>query len=261
VEEGRASWTARWVASQRAGLHDQRPADGDAAAELRLYQDLAIPLLSVRLAAPTGMAARTRFIDDQLLRSVEAAVRQVVLVGAGYDGRPLRFNDLPVRWIEVDHPATQADKRRRMARVGAPSGHISFVPLDLLDGSLDAELARAGHDPAQASLWVCEGLFPYLPRPTITALCETLRTRSSPGSALVCNVLVNDKPRPLTRYVRKVVDSLLAAGGERRLSEFTPSDTERFLTDTGWTIEATESTSPGRTDGTYLLAITAVPNP
>jgi len=63
----------------------------------------------------------------------------------------------------------------------------------------------------------------------------------------------------LTRYVRKVVDSLLAAAGERRPSEFTPSDTERFLTDTGWTIEAAESTSPGRTDGTYLLAITAVP--
>lgn len=100
------------------------------------------------------MAARTRFIDDQLLRSVEAGVRcHVVLVGAGYDGRPLRFSDLPVRWIEVDHPATQADKRRRLARVCAPSGHISFIEVDLLDGSLDAELARAGHDPAQASLF------------------------------------------------------------------------------------------------------------
>lgn len=206
------------------------------------------------------MAVRTRFIDDQLLRSVEQGVRQVVLVGAGYDGRPLRFSDLPVRWIEVDHPATQADKRRRLARVGAASGHISFVPVDLLDGSVDAELAKAGHDPAQPSLWVCEGLFPYLPRPTITALCETLRTRSSPGSALVCNVLVNDNPPPLTRYVRRAVDGLLAAIGERRLSEFTPSDSERLLTDTGWAIEARESTSPGRTDGTYLLAITAVPS-
>jgi methyltransferase (TIGR00027 family) len=260
VEQRRASWTARWVASQRAGLHEQRPAKGDAAAELRLYEDLAIPLLSVRLAGATGMAARTRFIDDQLLRSVEGGVRQVVLVGAGYDGRALRFSDLPVRWIEVDHPATQADKRRRLVGVGAASERISFVPVDLLEGSLDAELARAGHDRAQPSLWVCEGLFPYLPRPTITALCGTLRSRSSPGSALVCNVLVNDSPRPLTRFVRKAVDGLLAAVGERRLSEFTPGDTDRLLIDTGWEIEARESTSPGRTDGTYLLAITAVPS-
>jgi methyltransferase (TIGR00027 family) len=101
----------------------------------------------------------------------------------------------------VDHPATQADKRRRLARIDATSEHISFVPVDLLEGSLDAELARAGHDPAQPSLWVCEGLFPYLPRPTITALCATLRSRSSPGSAPVHNVLVNESPRPLTRYV------------------------------------------------------------
>jgi methyltransferase (TIGR00027 family) len=259
VEQGRASWTARWVASQRAGLHDQRPAQGDAGAELRLYQGLAIPLLNARLAGPTGMAAPTRFVDDQLLQAVERDVRQVVLIGAGYDGRALRFSDLPVRWIEVDHVATQADKRRRLARIGATTDHIRFVPVDLLEGSLAAELAKAGHDPSQPSLSVCEGLFPYLPTPTISALCQTLRDRSSPGSALVCNMLVNDVPRPLTRCVRKAVDSLLAAIGERRLSEFAPGDSERLLADAGWEVQRRESTSPGRTDGTYLLAIMAVP--
>ena len=140
-------------------------------------------MLSVRLAGPTGMAARTRFIDDELLQAVERGVRQVVLVGAGYDGRPLRFSDLPVRWIEVDHPATQDDKRRRLARIGATTTNIRFVPVNLLDDSLDVELPRAGHDPAQPTLWVCEGLFPYLPRLTISALCGTLRALSSLGSA------------------------------------------------------------------------------
>jgi methyltransferase (TIGR00027 family) len=261
VRKERASWTARWVASQRAGLHDLRPVFGDAEAELRLYQDLAFPLLGIRLAGPTGMAARTRFIDDQLLRAVERGVRQVVLVGAGYDGRPLRFSDTPVRWVEVDHPATQADKRRRLHRIGAAAGHITFVSVDLLEDDLDAELANAGHDPAQPSLWVCEGLFPYLPRPAVDALCRTVRSRSGPGSALVCNVLVSDTRRPLTRVVRVAVDGVLAAVGERRMSEFGPGDTERFLGESGWKVERRESTSPGRTDGTYLLAVMAVPSP
>lgn len=258
MEQDRPSWTARWVATQRLRLHDQRPSRGDAASELRLYQDLAVRLLSGRLAGPTGMATRTRFIDDELLHAVERGVRQVVLIGAGYDGRALRFSQLPVRWIEVDHPATQADKRRRLSRLGATTEHIGFVPLDLLTGTLDAELENAGHDPAQPSLWVCEGLFPYLPRSAIDALCATLRARSSPGSTLVCNVLVTDSPRPLTRTVRRAVDGLLSAIGERRLSEFAPGDSERILSAAGWEVIRRESTSPGRTDGTHLLAITAM---
>lgn len=260
MQKERASWTARWVASQRAGLHDQRPACGDAPAELRLYEDLAIPVVKGRLSGPTGIASRTRFIDDQLLQAVERGVRQVALVGAGYDGRALRFSDTPVRWIEVDHPATQADKRRRLARIGATTGHISFIAVDLLEGHLEAELARAGHDPLQPSLWVCDGLLPYLPRPAISALCRTLRARSSQQSQLVCNVLVSDAPRPLTGVVRQLVDGILAVTGERRQSEFAPGDSENLLAHAGWQVEHTESISPGRTDGTYLLGITAVPS-
>lgn len=258
MEPGRASWTARWVATQRVRLHEQRPSAGDATAELRLYQDLEIPLLKMRMAGPTGMVARTRFIDDELVRAVDRGVRQVVLVGAGYDGRAMRFSGLRVRWIEVDHPATQADKLQRLARIGAATEHVSFVPVDLLRDDLGAELDKAGHDPALPSFWVCEGLFPYLPRPAISALCATLRARSSPGSALVCNVVVDGAPRSLTRPVRKAVDGLLAAIGERRLSSFGPGDSERILADAGWAVQRQESTSPGRADGTYLVAIMAV---
>lgn len=259
METGRASWTARWVASQRARLHDQRPVRGDSAAELRLYEDLAIPLLSIRLARPTGMAARTAFFDDQVLQAIERRVTQVVLVGAGYDGRALRFSDTPVRWVEVDHPATQADKRQRLARVGARIDQITFVAVDLLAGDLDAELQAAGHGPTQPTLWICEGLFPYLPAPVIDRLCRLLRDRSSPGSALACNVLANDSPTAITRITRKAVDAVLRAAGERRLTEFSSNGIRRFLTDAGWQVDHQESTRPGRFDRDYLLNIQAIP--
>lgn len=64
----------------------------------------------------------------------------------------------------------------------------------------------------------------------------------------------------MTRTVRKAVDGLLAAVGERRPSEFTTVDTERLVIDTGWDVKRRESTSPGRADGTYMLAVMAVPS-
>jgi methyltransferase (TIGR00027 family) len=65
------------------------------------------------------MAARTRFFDSGLLHACERGVGQVVIVGAGYDGRPLRFRRPGVTFYELDHPATQADKRARLAEVAA----------------------------------------------------------------------------------------------------------------------------------------------
>ncbi len=64
------------------------------------------------------MAERTRFVDNEVAGALGRGVDQVVLVGAGYDGRPLRFAGETTTWFEVDRPATQADKQRRLAALG-----------------------------------------------------------------------------------------------------------------------------------------------
>lgn len=158
---------------------------------------------------------------------------------------------------EVGHPAAQADKLRRLARIGAYTGHIAFVAVDLLHDDLAAKLDAAGHDPSLSTLWVCEGLFPYLPRSAIDALCRTLAAQSGPGRVLVVNVLVTGTLTNLTRVIRQGVDHLLAALGERRLSEFAPGDVEQFLAETGWQVKAQETAAPGRADGAYLQCVSA----
>ncbi|HUE60873.1 MAG TPA: SAM-dependent methyltransferase [Acidimicrobiales bacterium] len=259
MKNGKPSWTARWVATQRAGLHDKRPERGDADGERRLYRDLSIPFLGWKLADPAGMATRTRFIDERVVDAIERGVGQIVLVGAGYDGRALRFRDAAVKWIEVDHPATQADKIDRLVRVGAPADHVTFVAIDLLRGDLFSELGNAGHDSADSTMWICEGLFPYLPKPTTGQLCRVLRERSAPGSTLVCNVLVRGDAWAGGRLVRYGVDRVLAAIGEQRLAEFVPGDVQAFLSGSGWSIDVEDSTSRTRSDSTYMLAISASP--
>jgi O-methyltransferase involved in polyketide biosynthesis len=51
------------------------------------------------------LAARTLFIDGQVEQAIDRGVTQVVILGAGY------FRNPGVRFFEVDHPTTQADKR------------------------------------------------------------------------------------------------------------------------------------------------------
>src|SRR5260370_26697945 len=63
------------------------------------------------------LEARTRFFDRVVIGAIDRGVRQIVVGAAGYDGRALRYARSGVRWFEVDHPATQRDKRDRLARL------------------------------------------------------------------------------------------------------------------------------------------------
>jgi methyltransferase (TIGR00027 family) len=77
------------------------------------------------------VAARTAFFDEQLLRACATGNHQVVIVGAGYDGRSLRFRQPNIAFFELDHPATQADKLARLNDPGVDASDVRFVPLDI----------------------------------------------------------------------------------------------------------------------------------
>jgi methyltransferase (TIGR00027 family) len=79
---------------------------------------------------PPRNPARTRFFDGVVTGALSRGCRQVVTGAAGYDGRSLRYARPGVTWFEVDHPATQQDKRARLDRLGIPSGGIRFVAAD-----------------------------------------------------------------------------------------------------------------------------------
>ena len=69
------------------------------------------------------VVARTRYFDDVLAAVLADPVEQLVILGAGYDSRALRFADRLSRTtvFEVDHPATSLVKRTAISRV-APDG-------------------------------------------------------------------------------------------------------------------------------------------
>ncbi|MBW8771435.1 MAG: class I SAM-dependent methyltransferase [Gemmatimonadetes bacterium] len=77
------------------------------------------------------MALRTSAIDAAVRAAIAEGARQLVILGAGYDGRAWRLPELAgVKVFEVDHPATQGDKRARVPELPAAQGIITFVPVN-----------------------------------------------------------------------------------------------------------------------------------
>ncbi|HZO95279.1 MAG TPA: SAM-dependent methyltransferase [Candidatus Baltobacteraceae bacterium] len=110
------------------------------------------------------IAARTRFAEDALAKAVAAGVAQVVILGAGLDTfayrTPLRDR---LRIFEVDHPATQAWKRERLASAGiAVPSALTYAPVDFERESLSDGLRGAGFDQHAPAFFTWLGVVPYL---------------------------------------------------------------------------------------------------
>lgn len=127
-----------------------------------------------------AVCVRTRWIDDAIGAALARGLDQLVLLGAGFDTRAHRLPGIErVRVFEVDHPATQAMKRRV---VGSAPAHVTYVPVDLTRDALPEALAYAGLRTGARTLIVWEGVTNYLDEPTIDA---TLRFAARAGQALL----------------------------------------------------------------------------
>ncbi|WP_284533761.1 class I SAM-dependent methyltransferase [Nocardioides sp. T2.26MG-1] len=131
------------------------------------------------------MAPRTVAIDDAI-RSHPA--RQLVILGAGLDDRAWRLAELgeTVVW-EVDHPASQQDKRDRSDGLPPLTQTIHFCPVDFARDDLATALEASGHDPTTPTTWLWEGVVPYLTTEQVRTTLELVARRSAPGSTLVLN--------------------------------------------------------------------------
>jgi len=198
--------TSRWVAACRAAetespdalFHDPyaRPLAGKIGFDiLRAEADFtsaSFPHARTDVRSPL-LSIRTRFIDDALQRAVtQHNLQQVVLLAAGMDARPFRF-DWPtgLRWFELDRPEIFDIKEPILAELHArPRCHRTIVPTDLAHDWI-TPLTAAGFDPARPAAFLIEGLFYYLEPSTVDALLQALSGISAPGSWCVAD-MVND---------------------------------------------------------------------
>ncbi|HEV3328888.1 MAG TPA: SAM-dependent methyltransferase, partial [Acidimicrobiales bacterium] len=175
------------------------------------------------------------FFDHVVVDALDAGVRQVVLVGAGYDGRAMRFARDRVRFFEVDHPATQSDKVARLARLGLSTAGISFVEVDLATDLLAGALRAAGHDAGAPSCFLVEGVASYLDEATLSAMLAALRALAAPGSRLAVSVGFARRATEPDQLARVVAfREAVAALGEPIRNDLSPDEFVEVLARTGW---------------------------
>jgi methyltransferase (TIGR00027 family) len=257
-----------FVCQGRAAAHGRLAVDrfSDAIAERLLREDELAPVRAVRGAtrddlsirsagAAAGMSVaavravaevvvpRTVVIDEALATAVTAAAgTQAVLVGAGLDTRPWRLAALSdVTVFSIDHPASQADARNRASGLIPMARRLVFVPVDLTTSRLDSALAAAGHDRAAPTVWVWEGVVPYLARSDVEATVSALADRSAPGSVLVVNYQTPSLVSTLGRRVAILAGRLFRVepftADEPWRSLWTPPDMARLLAEHGFTTQ------------------------
>ena len=175
------------------------------------------------------IALRTAAIDRAVREAVTLGATQLVILGAGYDGRAWRMPELTgVKVFEVDHPATQTDKRARVAKLPAPKGIVSFVSIDFERDSLAAVLDRAGHNPSAPTCWIWEGVVMYLTRDAMRATLGDVAGRSAPGSTLIVNYHMAHR-RLFARLVFRLI-------GEPQISAWTPEEMAADLRSAGFAV-------------------------
>ena len=181
MREGQFSRTALGAAGHRAA---HQLLEGG-----RIFTDpLAIPILGADAEAAVAeaeanpgraglrsfIAARSRFAEEAGRRAMDRGVRQIVVLGAGLDTFAYRLEPIEgLAAFEVDHPATQTEKRRRLAASGiAPPAHLVFAPCDFERSSLAEAMGAAGFDPGRRAFFLWLGVVPYLSQSAIFATLD-----------------------------------------------------------------------------------------
>jgi methyltransferase (TIGR00027 family) len=160
------------------------------------------------------IAMRSRFAEDSAAHAIEKGVRQILVLGAGLDTFAYRLKRTQdMRVFELDHPATQAEKRRRLteAQIEEPA-HVSYVAYDFESGSMTAALKAAGLDSDRGAFVLWLGVTPYLTEEAVFATLGELARW--PGGTEVVFDYTNPAEAVDARNFHREMAERVAASGE-----------------------------------------------
>ncbi len=180
----------------------------------------------LRRTAPIAPAviARARYGEDRAALAVRQGIRQYVIIGAGYETFAMRRDDLTdgLAVYELDLPATQSEKRRRMAAAGIaePPG-VRYVAADLEREDVLSTLQRTDFDRSKPALCSWFGVTYYVSRPGIETALRNVVTGLAPGSSIMFDYLA-DPVAPEWTVLKRRCAAFVSRRGEPWISAFDP---------------------------------------
>jgi methyltransferase (TIGR00027 family) len=129
---------------------------------------------------------RTRYIDEAVLAAFSQGIKQLVILGAGFDTRPYRLPGMKsIKVFEVDLPAVQEDKKNKVQRyLGRVPDNVTFIGMDFDTQNLGAVLTETALDPSEPVVFIWEAVTQYLSEEAVRRTLAFVG-KSAPGSILL----------------------------------------------------------------------------
>ena len=156
---------------------------------------------------PKGMyeyvIARTKFVDSVFQKALENQFDQILIFGAGFDSRGVRFSDLNkgTKIFELDAPVTQNAKVNQLRNRGIElNSNIIFISIDFNKESLEEKLLESGFNENQESLFILEGLTMYLDPEAVDSTFDVINKFAGKGSEVVFDYVYSSVIREENLY-------------------------------------------------------------
>lgn len=157
-----------------------------------------------------SIVARSRFIEDVMIRESKKGIQQYIILGSGLDTFAQRRQDIAsqLHIFEIDQPETLDWKQKRLTETGyGLPENLHFVPVDFEGSSWWNELIKAGFNPEKPAVVACTGVTLYLTKDAIISTLKQIATLA-PGSTLAMAFylpieLLDEEDQPMQEMAEK----------------------------------------------------------
>jgi methyltransferase (TIGR00027 family) len=185
-----------------------------------------------------SIVARARYIEDLVEEQAKLGVNQYVILGAGLDTFAQRRPDMPSRLqiFEVDQPAPQAWKQKRLVEIGMPApAWLHFVPVDFEAGeSWWDRLIAQGFNPSLPAVIVSTGVSMYLTKEANLATLRQIAKLAPRSTFAMTFMLTLELMAPEERATMEFVMKKAKESGTPFISLFTPAEISALAIEAGF---------------------------
>lgn len=216
-------------------------------------QDTALAWFIQNISAVNIIVSRSRYTEDNLDEAVKQGVQQYVVLGAGMDTFAFRRTDIvnQLQVFEIDHPATQAYKRQRIAELGWEKPlNLHFVPVDFTKDNLETALTRCSSYNLKAlTFFSWLGVTMYLPHDAVFTTLRTIADIAPTGSSIVFDFFDTDARASMSNRAQ-IGRQIGKQVGEPLKSFFDPSTLAADIASLGLSLH--ENLSPSEIERRYF---------
>ena len=195
------------------------------------------------------LIARTKFIDELIVKSAINGIQQYVILGAGYDSRAHRL-ELPssLKIFEVDQPEVSDNKLAKLPKELPNSENVTYVNIDFSYQSLTEQLIGAGFDQKKSTIFTLEGVSQYITKEAVSSTIKELASLTRDTNSIFfmsyVDELLDKNPEacfgegyPNPAKKASLIKGLSAKVGEPWISFYNGAEIEDLLSQNGYSIE------------------------